>query len=307
MDRLTHSDCLAPILIDAGFWLQNPDQADDEEDPPTWSCLDVCREWRDCMLDHPSHMADLLRAVHGPEEALVRAAGCTSKRVDRIALLQAALKTARADCWDGEPLVRAAGSGHEDAVRLLLEWRENAPRADCQDGEALISAAAYGEESLVRLLLEWREHAPRADCRQGLALICAARHGHTPIIRLLLEGKEHAPRADCQNGQALIDAAKGGHAAVVRLLLEQKEHARGPTAGMVMHWLKHQRMDMNPWSGCFFRAIMRHWQIAKMVRPWIGLLGTAMTLWYGCCWSAGSMHLGKIYVVGGLKLFTGQL
>ncbi len=186
MDLLSYAGCLPRILIEAGSWPQ--DKADDEVVPPTWSCLDVCREWRDCMLDHPSHMADLLRAVHGPEEALVRAAGCTSKRMDRIALVMATLKTARADCKDGEALVRAALYGHEAVVRLLLEWKENAPRADCQDGEALILAAAYGEEFVVRLLLEWKEHAPRADCHNGQALIEAAFRGHEAVVRLVESG-----------------------------------------------------------------------------------------------------------------------
>ncbi len=139
------------------------------------------------MLDHPCYMADLLRAVHGPEEALVRAAGCTSTRLDRLALIKAALKTARADCQDGWALIVAAEGGHEAVVRLLLGWREHAPRADCRSGQALIEAAAYGHEAVVRLLLGWREHAPRADCRDGHALILAAEWGHEAVVHLLLQ------------------------------------------------------------------------------------------------------------------------
>ncbi len=93
------------------------------------------------MLDHPSYMADLLGAVHGPEVALVvRAASCTSKLANKITLVKAALETVRADCKDGE--------GIEAVVRLPLECKKHAPRADCrgcyvgsQDGEALVEAA----------------------------------------------------------------------------------------------------------------------------------------------------------------------
>ncbi len=170
------------------------------------SVLRVCRRWRDCMLDCPEHMAAVLRIIHGPEEALMRAVHCGSQRIDRLALVRAALKTARADCQDGYALIRAAANGHEDTVRLLLEWREHAPRADCRDGQALISAAMNGHEVVVRLLLEWREHAPRADCQGGDALISAAMGGHEVVVRLLLECREQAPRADCQDGQALISA-----------------------------------------------------------------------------------------------------
>ena len=57
----------------------------------------------------------------------------------------------RADCLEGEALVRAAGGGHEVVVRLLLRWQQHAPAADCKDGEALIRAAGGGHESIVRL------------------------------------------------------------------------------------------------------------------------------------------------------------
>ncbi len=227
MDRISHLDCIAPILIEAGSWLQHPDQKNNVEvKHPTWSCLDVCRRWRDCMLDQPTCMADLLRVVHGPEEALVRAASCAaSKRVDRLALLKAALKTARADCKNGLALVKVAANGDETMVRLLLEWKEHAPRANCRDDEALVRAAGGGHEAVVRLLLEWKEHAPRADCWVGEALVRAAGGGHEAVFRLLLDWREHAPRADCQDGDALVRAAVEGHEAIVRLLLNWREHA----------------------------------------------------------------------------------
>ncbi len=106
MDRLSHSGCLAQILIEAGSWVQCllPDEQE-RSHSPKWSCLDVCVEWRDCMLDHPIYMADLLRGVHGPEEALVRAAGCHSTRMDKTTLMKELLKTARADCLNGQAVI----------------------------------------------------------------------------------------------------------------------------------------------------------------------------------------------------------
>ncbi len=58
--------------------------------------------------------------------------------------MKMSLKVAKADCRDGLAMVEAADSGHVDAVRLLLKWREHSPRAGCRDGQALITAAARG-------------------------------------------------------------------------------------------------------------------------------------------------------------------
>ena len=190
-----------------------------------WS---VCQAWRDCLRGPPpDRLARLLHAVHGPDQALMRAVRCTSTAVDRCDLIRAVLglPNVRADSENGGALIAAAHNGNVDVVRLLLEWKENAPRADSRDGNALVLAAEGGHEAVVRLLLGWREHAPRADCRDGRAMVSAAGGGHEAVVRLLLEWREHAVRADCQEGWALVTAAYGGHEAVVRLLLEWREHA----------------------------------------------------------------------------------
>ncbi len=203
MDRLD-DDTLPLVLTSAGAWpFTIPSycrvaRAHDGRRLTIWkpaviiqrSCLDVCRSWRDCFLCSPDRMAQLLREVHGPEEALIRAAGCTSRTVDQLALLRETLKTARADCKGGKALVIAAHLGNEAAVKLLLSWPDNAPRADCNGGEALFCAASAGHEAVVRLLLE-SCHPPRADLgmmnHDGEVLARAAMEGHEAVVLLLLQ------------------------------------------------------------------------------------------------------------------------
>ena len=121
-----------------------------------WS---ICRAWRDCLRrgPPPDHLARLLLEVHGPDQALIHAVRSTSLAVDRCDLVRAVLGLpgVRADCMEGEALISAAGHGHTDAVRLLLEREEHVPRADCQEGEALVAAASEGHVAVVRLLLDW--------------------------------------------------------------------------------------------------------------------------------------------------------
>ncbi len=111
----------------------------------------------------------LTSQIHGPEKAAVRAAVCSSRRMDRLALMRAALKRTR--CVSG--LVYGSGQAERGRGRLLLLltlgsalYPHSTPhydhlRADCDGGSVLVSAAGAGSEDVVRLLLEWKEHAPK--------------------------------------------------------------------------------------------------------------------------------------------------
>jgi hypothetical protein len=60
---------------------------------------------------------------------------------------------ARADVYDGQALIDAAGSGHTAVMRMLLE-------ATRHDSMALTASAALGHADVVRLLLGFHRHAP---------------------------------------------------------------------------------------------------------------------------------------------------
>jgi len=113
-------------------------------------------------------------------------------------------------------LVEAAENWHNDGVVWLLQ-KEDGPRADCLDGEALLRASSYGNTSLVRILLS-ADTAPRADIRNGLALVYACNGGHVEIIRLLLESKFPPSVYGC----VIEEAALPGKTDVLKILVNSQ-------------------------------------------------------------------------------------
>lgn len=85
------------------------------------------------------------------------------------------------------PLSGAAGKGHTEIVRLLLEHGAdpNAKEAICQGGLALHSAAWKGYPEIVRLLLEYGAVPEHWVDSSGDALYAAYHNGHQDILQLL--------------------------------------------------------------------------------------------------------------------------
>ncbi len=61
---------LATVLAKAGAW--SPPSMSLQPNLPSCCAWQVCREWRDALLDSDLHVACLLVEVHGPRKALVR-------------------------------------------------------------------------------------------------------------------------------------------------------------------------------------------------------------------------------------------
>ncbi|KAG1663151.1 hypothetical protein FOA52_006048 [Chlamydomonas sp. UWO 241] len=146
---------LLDVLVLAGAWTEGQPRLDPwrlNPGPPIYSALSVCRDFREVLMDSPSHMVALLTGVHGSRETA---------------------------------LVRACKIGNEAAAKYLLQLPERAPRADHGSGLALVTAAEMGHENIVRLLLEFPKHAPRGDASGGLAKQRARAGGHVSILQLL--------------------------------------------------------------------------------------------------------------------------
>jgi ankyrin repeat protein len=134
------------------------------------------------------------------------------------------------------PLSWAAASGHESAVKLLLEtgpvdvnskdrrldWRIN-PSDHRFHWTPLFWAVESGNEVVVKLLLETGQvDVDFKDSRQGrTTLSWAAQSGHEAVVKVLLEtGQFDFDSKDYRGWTPLSWAAGCGNEAVVKLLLE---------------------------------------------------------------------------------------
>lgn len=114
------------------------------------------------------------------------------------------------------PLSYAAESGHENIVKILLDYG-----ADATDGNSispLARAARNGHESIVSLLLD-----RGVDFNHGrgkimsIALEMASDGGHERVVRLLLR---RGADININHGSALSSAIRGGHEDIVKLLID---------------------------------------------------------------------------------------
>lgn len=121
-------------------------------------------------------------------------------------------------------MILAAGRGHEDIVRLLLDY--GVPPGvefvlpDGLDISPLSEAVRYGYLSLVKLFV-----SPGSDVHIGAwlganILVTAARRGHYEVVRFLLEAHPDLQKSPHEASCALNWAARGGYLEIVELLLE---------------------------------------------------------------------------------------
>ncbi|KAK4144085.1 ankyrin repeat-containing domain protein [Dichotomopilus funicola] len=121
------------------------------------------------------------------------------------------------------PLEYAAETGHDDAVKLLIEMGASIEGSD-GGGSLLVPihfAAENGHTAVVKVFLDQGVDKEIKSLTGDTPLHCAARRGHEAAVRLLIE--EGADK-ETRNGSGLtplLRAAEGGHEAVTRFLLEQ--------------------------------------------------------------------------------------
>ena len=83
-------------------------------------------------------------------------------------------------CLQGRALIQAAGVGHLDMCRLLLDAGALASSRE----EALVSASRKGYDAVVSELLS---RGVRADAQEGAALTAAVHNGYSLVVRQLVK------------------------------------------------------------------------------------------------------------------------
>jgi len=123
----------------------------------------------------------------------------------------------------GPPLVVAAGKGHLECMRELLDQGADMEARD-GNGTALYAAARGGRLECLRVLLDRGADVQAKDeegggLQHGTALHAAACQGHHECLRELLQREADMEARDDDNGTALHAAASQGHLECLRLLL----------------------------------------------------------------------------------------
>ena len=133
----------------------------------------------------------------------------------------------RTDCMGSTALTWAAGKGHQEVVKMLLERGDvNPDQPDTGYGQTPLSCAALGgHEGVVKMLLEREEVNPdKPDTKYGQTpLLWAANRGHEGVVKILLEREEvnpDQPDPSCDR-TPLWWAACNGHEGIARMLLER--------------------------------------------------------------------------------------
>ena len=137
-----------------------------------------------------------------------------------LAVTAAASPGDEAQQWEADlatPLHRASRDGDEAEVRRILDAGE--VEVDAPPGEsgttALQLAAGYGHEEIVRLLIERGAYVDRVDSLGGVALIAASAAGMEDAVIALLRAKASLHLTDGDGWGPLHFAVGEGHAQIV--------------------------------------------------------------------------------------------
>lgn len=124
----------------------------------------------------------------------------------------------------GHTLHRAARSGHDEVVRLLLQHEADihaVDKANDYGRTALHVAAACGHETTLQLLLD-NNAGPTSDAKGITALHEAAANENIGVLSILLDHiGEHVSAKSWMVTARLNDAVDEGNANLVRVLLEE--------------------------------------------------------------------------------------
>ena len=123
------------------------------------------------------------------------------------------------------PMYLAAGFGHIEIVKLLLNLTNN-PNAPRDNGKTPIYfAAGKGYLEILKLLMNSTEN-PHIPDKEGVTPINIAAHeGQLEVVKFLLNSTTANPNIPDNNGETPLNAAAGnGHIEIVKLLMNSTEN-----------------------------------------------------------------------------------
>lgn len=171
--------------------------------------------------------------------AIEEAAGKGHLNIVKV-LLDAEKTKAAKDAYSPEAQQRAAESGQFEESGRLKEAKKFLERAAESKNSALQYAAGIGSMEIAKLLVENGADANAEPERHSsqTALTMAAKGGHEDIARFLLQHGAKPTRERASNDQhfPLRAAAEGGHLGIVKMLLEA---GCDPTSEQALHAAGH--------------------------------------------------------------------
>ena len=130
------------------------------------------------------------------------------------------------DFWGQTPLAWAARNGHDDVVKMLLEFEQVDPNKTNDDGLTPLALAAQEKHAGVVEILLGREgvQPDRSDDDRRTPLMWAADAGAEEVVKILLGREDVNPdKADFYGSTPLFYAACMGYEGIVERLLWRHE------------------------------------------------------------------------------------
>nr|XP_032825471.1 ankyrin repeat and death domain-containing protein 1A-like isoform X1 [Petromyzon marinus] len=168
-----------------------------------------------CSRSHDARMLQCEKEFH---EAAKR------NDVDEMEKLLKKVKVDAKNMRDQTALHFAAGSGQEDAVKLLLERKANVDKGDKYGMNPLLIAAWFGHLEVLKRLVNGGGRVSSQN-KNGLNILhCAAQRGHVETVKYTLESLEDLGIEGKTNAEKTpyLLAAEYGQLAVLELLMDYK-------------------------------------------------------------------------------------
>ena len=119
-------------------------------------------------------------------------------------------------------LVKAANSGHAEAVQFLLKLGVDKDHCNEEGITALMIASKFGHEQVVQALVSAGANVNIQDNDGWTALIIASQSGHTQVVEQLLKEKGDVNIQTNDGWTALMKASQNSHTQVIEQLLKEQ-------------------------------------------------------------------------------------